>query len=162
MPEVYLIRCILDTEEDVIRDIAIEANASLMSMHHAVVAAFGLNKGEMSSFFKSNENWEQGEEISMMDYDPMQQKNPLETTPLKTPLAGKGSRVLFAYDFLNLWTFYMEVMEVQEVNPEKKYPLLVGKTGDTPAEAPDRQMKADVEDFDEESDDDHYSPDDWY
>ena len=63
MPKAYLIRCVLDTEEDVVRDILILENSRLSLMHKAIINAFGIAPGEMSSFFRSNDNWEQGEEI---------------------------------------------------------------------------------------------------
>ena len=163
-----MVRAILDTDEDVIRDIAIPSDALLMDLHQAIVLAFDLNKGEMSSFFRSDADWNQGQEISMMEFDPETQKNPLQTTHLHDSFGRKGARMLFAYDFLNLWTFYLEVMDVQQPDPEKNYPLLVGKLGETPEQAPDREMSAegddllngDLDDLDDLEDD--FREEDWY
>ena len=50
---IYRIRIILDVEEDVLRDIEIEATATLEDLHHAITQAFGFLGNEMASFYKS-------------------------------------------------------------------------------------------------------------
>ena len=35
-------------------------------LHQTIVAAFDLQKGEMASFFLSNENWDQEDEIPLL------------------------------------------------------------------------------------------------
>lgn len=170
MTEIYVIRIVLDTEEDVIRDIAIAPDSTLFNMHHAVVDAFKLNTGEMSSFFRSDEDWNQGEEISMMEFDPDSGTNALEKSTLKDVFQKKGSRMLFVYDYLKLWTFYLEVIDVQEAEPERQYPALVGILGKTPEQAPEKEMKVDPGDEDllndefnpEELDDQDFNEEDWY
>ena len=64
---VYKIRVILNTEEDVIRDIAIDASASLEDLHNAVTNSFGFTGEEMASFYRSDETWVQGEEHPLFD-----------------------------------------------------------------------------------------------
>ena len=64
---IYRFRIILDTHEDVFRDIEIEANASLEDFHNAITQAFGFDGQEMASFYTSNDLWEEGEEISLFD-----------------------------------------------------------------------------------------------
>ena len=51
MAQILRLRVILDTEEDVFRDIEIETDAPLMHLHFAVLDAFGWEAGEMASFF---------------------------------------------------------------------------------------------------------------
>ena len=64
---VYRFRIILDTEEDVFRDIEIEASATLEDFHNAITQSFGFDGQEMASFYTSNEFWEEEEEISLFD-----------------------------------------------------------------------------------------------
>ncbi len=169
MSEIYVLRVVLDAEEDVIRDIAIESKSDLMALHHAIVAAFGLSEGEMSSFFRSNEEWDQGEELSMMDFNADTNRNVLEEIAVENAFTAKGSRMLFAYDFLNLWTFYLELLDKRVDKDGKTYPALVGKLGETPPDAPDKSMQA----LEPENQNGHYEeeprdesdeeyPDDWY
>lgn len=170
MSEIYVLRTVLDAKEDVIRDIAIAAGATLMELHYAIIEAFGLSEGEMSSFFRSNEDWDQGEEISMMDFNPTNNSNALEEIKLGQIFENQGSRMLFAYDYLNLWTFYLEQIDSRGAEAGKTYPALVGKLGETPSEAPDKSVHTaegdlnghlDEDPFSEDEDEDDL-PDDWY
>ena len=50
MQMIYRFRIILDTHEDVFRDLEIEAEANLEDFHNAITQAFGFEGGEMASF----------------------------------------------------------------------------------------------------------------
>ncbi len=63
----YIFRCVLDTKEDVIRDIAIDSGKNLQILHDAILEAFAIKPGEMASFYRTNASWEQGEEIPLFD-----------------------------------------------------------------------------------------------
>lgn len=157
--KLFLIRCVLDTEEDVVRDILVHPSQNLHLMHLAILHAFGIDAGEMSSFFRSNEDWEQGEEISMMDFDAETGKNALEGTGVGSCFEDIGERMLFVYDFLNLWTFYLELIDMRDPEEGKTYPRLVGKVGQTPSEPPAKNMESSIENedvFDEEDEDQWY------
>lgn len=154
MTEIYVIRAILDADDDVIRDVAIEGSSTLFDLHLLMVEAFDLDKGEMSSFFKSNNEWDQGEEISMMDFNPATGKNPLDEMLVEKAFTEEGARMLFAYDYMNLWTFYLEVTEIFEPTDDKTYPAVVGAVGQRPKQAPQKEMRA------EGPDDDIYNLDD--
>ena len=60
------LRIILDHKKDVFRDIQLDASESLEHLHQTIVAAFDLQKGEMASFFLSNKNWDQEDEIPLL------------------------------------------------------------------------------------------------
>ena len=64
---IYRFRAILDTHEDVFRDLEIQADATLEDFHNALTQAFGFGGQEMASFYVSNDQWEQGEEIALFD-----------------------------------------------------------------------------------------------
>ena len=64
---IFKFRVIVDTEQDVFRDIEIETDATFEHLHDAVLDAFDFESGEMASFYMSNEQWEKGLEIPLMD-----------------------------------------------------------------------------------------------
>ena len=45
---IYRFRVILDADEDVFRDIEIEADATVEDFHNAITQAFGFEGGEMA------------------------------------------------------------------------------------------------------------------
>ena len=59
---IYKIRLILDTEENVLRDIVISYNDTLEDLHNAITNAFGFYGTEMASFYRTDDNWNQGDE----------------------------------------------------------------------------------------------------
>lgn len=137
---IYRFRIILDTQEDVFRDLEIENSASLEDFHYAIAQAFGFGGSEMASFYTTNENWEQGEELPLLDMG--------EGT---TPMAGKSldqffnaenHHLIYVYDFLAMWTFFVELMEVAEKHPTLLYPNLVFAQGEVPEEAPEKDFTA--------------------
>jgi len=169
MTEVFTIRAILDADEDVIRDLAIHGNANLYDLHKLLVKAFDLDPGEMSSFFKSNDGWEQGEEISMMDFDAESGKNQLEAHTIEESFVKEGEKMLFVYDYMNLWTFYLEATAIKIINETTFESKILGKIGERPNTPPEKEMKAESNQDDlfsdwgiEDDDSDDYQGDDWY
>ena len=63
----YRFRIILDVDTDVFRDIEVESNINLEDFHKCISKSFGFNGEEMASFYKSDEDWNQGEEFSLFD-----------------------------------------------------------------------------------------------
>ena len=53
---IYRFRIILDAQEDVFRDIEIEAKATLEDFHNAITQSFGFAGQEMASFYTSDKD----------------------------------------------------------------------------------------------------------
>ena len=66
---IYRLRVILDndTEDDIFRDIELDKNCNLEDFHNTITQSFGFEGNEMASFYLSDEEWNQGEEISLFD-----------------------------------------------------------------------------------------------
>ena len=166
---IYRIRVILDVKEDVLRDIEIDETATLEDLHHAVTQAFGFLGNEMASFYATNDEWEQGEEMPLESMD-IAQPNYGETL-LNTIFSAEVHKLLYIYDFLNLWTFFIELMEVGELIVGTNYPNLIHAEGEVPEEAPDKSFESDTpfkeegfEDslYDEDSNQQDYNDGDYY
>ncbi len=168
---IYKFRIILDTEEDVIRDIEIEASATLEDFHYAIAQSFGFEGREMASFYKTNDSWEQGEEIPLIDMD--ENIDPMGQTKVEDIFNADNHQLIYVYDFLALWTFFVELMEVGEKELSTLYPNLLFAQGETPEEAPEKtfipednnsdsytQENHDLND--EGSDIDEYNDEDFY
>ena len=56
---IFRIRIILDSKEDVIRDIEILANNTFEDLHKAIINCFDFKGNEMASFYLSDDNWKQ-------------------------------------------------------------------------------------------------------
>ncbi len=129
----FKLRVILDTDEDVFRDIEIECDSKFEALHSAVLDAFDFEEGEMSSFYMSNDEWEKGLEISLMDMGEEGSMSMANTT-LSEMISKPGDKVLYVYDFLRMWIFYIEVMEVKKDKPSTIYPRVALVYGDAPSQ----------------------------
>lgn len=129
------LRVVLDwEEEDVLRDLLVPQDLKLDELHVAILQSFQLSPGEMASFYRSNENWDQGEEIPLMPFDP--QQTSMKDLRVGQLLGEKEDRLLYVYDFLEMWTFFIESLAVNE--PETNQSKVVLIKGKRPAEAPER------------------------
>jgi hypothetical protein len=97
------IRTILDVDSDVLRDIEIDESSSLRDLHISIIKSYGFEGKEMASFFKTNENWEQGDEMSLIDFGVGED---LSNESLGKVFSSKNNKLLYVYDFLELWTFF--------------------------------------------------------
>ncbi|MGB0274312.1 MAG: IS1096 element passenger TnpR family protein [Flavobacteriaceae bacterium] len=163
---IYHFRLILDTKEDVFRDIALEENATFEDFHNAITQAFGFGGSEMAVFYESDDEWQQGDSISLFDMGEDDARRMSDT--LLQDVFPEVSKMLYVYDFLNLWTFFVELIETDEPKPGNSYPLLLFSHGEVPEEAPEKTFEAEKDswsenDFDENGLDDFEEPsDDWY
>ncbi|PTM04616.1 MAG: hypothetical protein DA405_06730 [Bacteroidetes bacterium] len=150
------LRIILDWEkEDVYRDVVVPQKFNLEHLHLAIVRSFELAEGEMASFYESDNNWNQGDEIPLMAFDPEQRSMP--DISIYEIFEKTGDKLLYIYDFLNMWTFYVEQIEDSEEDSDQI--KLVLKHGERPAEAPVKNMQGDEDDdsdFSEEDEDEEF------
>lgn len=160
---VYRFRIILDndTEEDVFRDLEIMETDSLEDLHNSITQSFGFDGLEMASFYISNDAWEQGEEISMFDVSEGNQSVRLmNETAINDVVHEMQTKLIYVYDFLSMWTFYVELAEIVEEAEGTDYPNLMFVHGQIPDQAPVKNFESeDLDEFDEF--DDGYDVDDY-
>ncbi|MBS3994005.1 MAG: hypothetical protein KGZ87_09845 [Bacteroidetes bacterium] len=136
----YKIRVILDTEEDVIRDIIIDGNANLEQLHFAIAKAFGFNGQEMASFYKADNQWNQGDEIPLFEME--EDKPSMQTCVINKKLTKKHDKLIYVYDFLEMWTFFVELIDIVKSTNENIEAIVVGSVGKVPKKAPKREFKS--------------------
>ena len=161
---VYRFRIILDndTEDDVFRDIEIRETDTLEDLHNSITQAFGFDGIEMASFYVSDDAWNQGEEISMFDtgegYDEVRT---MAETAINDVVHEMQTKLIYVYDFFNMWTFYVELAEIVEESEGASYPNLMFVHGQIPTEAPQKSFEAENEDDDYDEFEDDLDVDDY-
>lgn len=151
----YKIRVVLDVEKDVIRDILVNETINLEDLHFIIAKSFGFQGVEMASFYRTNEDWEQGEEIPLFDMSEDGTAMCMRNSLLKDALAKEGDNLIYVYDFLSMWTFFVELSKIIATD-EKELPKVLLSIGEKPDKAPDKEFTAETEfdDFDSLDDDD--------
>ncbi|MGB5172072.1 MAG: hypothetical protein WBN11_05880 [Eudoraea sp.] len=141
---IYKIRIILDTEEDIFRDIEIEYNVSLEDFHNAITQAFGFLGNEMASFYTCDDNWNQDEEIPLFDTSESNaQVRLMQDTPLSSIVTEDSPKLIYVYDFLSMWTFFVELADVEKKEDGKAYPNVLFSFGELPESPPEKHFEAD-------------------
>ncbi len=152
---IYKFRAILDAEEDVFRDIAIQEADTLEDLHNAIVNAFGFDGLEVASFYTCDDQWNQEEEIPMFDTgDVVGEQKIMSDYPLNQLLGEDQTKIIYVYDFINMWTFLVELAAVEDEEIGIIYPNLLFSHGVLPAIAPEKEFEAEGEDFYSEFEDD--------
>lgn len=151
---VYKFRVILDAEDDVFRDIELLEDSTLEDFHNSINQAFGFDGTEMASFYISDDEWTQGEEISQFDMGG--EVRLMNETTLDSVVSEDQTKLIYVYDFFSMWTFLVELAEIAEVEEGRDYPNLMFAHGQIPDNAPEKEFVAEDEgdDFASEFDDD--------
>lgn len=135
---IYKIRLILDTKENVLRDIVIGYNDTLEDLHNAITNAFGFYGTEMASFFLTDDKWNQGDEISLFDMSESNDSMSMQTFKIKDVLTEDNDKLIYVYDFLAMWSFYVELISIEEDENLIELPSLLLSLGVVPDEAPEK------------------------
>ncbi|MGA9637119.1 IS1096 element passenger TnpR family protein [Flavobacterium sp.] len=146
---VYKFRAILDAEEDIFRDIAILEDDTLEDLHNAIFNAFGFDGMEVASFYTCDETWNQEEEIPLFDTGdvPGEQKI-MSDYQLSDIMDEENTKIIYVYDFINMWTFLVELAAIEETTAGAIYPETLFAHGEIPEEAIEKNFEADnADDF---------------
>ncbi len=151
---IYKIRVILNAEEDVIRDVAIDGSATLEDLHNALTNAFGFVGNEMASFYKSDDTWVQGEEFPLFDMsEGHERKIQMSEIAVGNVMNTAGDKLIYVYDFFNMWSFYVELIHADFDHSDIELPALLFSLGVIPNHAPEIQFESEDlldEDYDED------------
>ena len=143
---IYKIRIILDAEEDIFRDIEIESGNTLEDLHNSITQSFGFMGNEMASFYTCDDNWNQKEEIALFDMEEFGSAARLmNETFLEDILNEENPKLIYVYDYLSLWTFFVELADIVEKEDGRAYPNLLFSFGELPDAPPEKQFETDPE-----------------
>ena len=128
------LRIILNVKEDVLRDIVIDSGTSLLELSKIISTEFGFDSSEISTFHNTDDNWEQLDEIKIFKIDDKDEI--MDNIPISNFFISKNDKLIFIYDFLNYWTFFIELHEIGDfINDDSKY-FITNSIGEVPEEAP--------------------------
>lgn len=132
-------RTLLDTEDDVFRDIEIQEDATLKELHEQLLQAFGLSGQEMASFYLSDDQFTKGEEFPLIDMgDEEESQRSMDQVQLHQLVDDSGElKLLFVYNFLNMWIFCLDFVKRFEAEEGVDYPRVAMAIGEPPKESPD-------------------------
>lgn len=140
MAAAYKFRVLIDTEqeEEIFRDIVVEPTDTFELFFKAIMAAFEFRGDQLASFYMSNDNWDRGFEISLMDMsvEEVDGERPsvMHEAILKDFMEVDNQKVVLVYDFLKMWCFMIELREILEIDDSETLPAVALEIGVAPNE----------------------------
>ena len=130
-------RVYLEEDDSIYRDVAIRHTQTFYELHEAILKAFEFDNKHSATFYRSNDNWQRGREISLEVYDKSYKAAPLlmKETTIGSEIRDPNQKFIYVYDFNKQWTFLVELINVSKQEDAKlSYPATIRKEGIPPSQ----------------------------
>lgn len=117
-------------EDDAIyRDILVKHTQNFIELHNIILKAFEFDQIHAATFYRSNDIWKRGREISKEIYEKEYVAAPLlmNETAIGTEIIDTNQHFIYVYDFAKTWTFLIELIQViknADADMELNYPVV--------------------------------------
>lgn len=138
---IYKFTIISDEVDTFVRVISIDSEATFFDFHTAILESVKYEKNQMTSFFICSDNWEKGQEVTLVEMESSSEYDNLvmDKTKLEELISDEGQKLLFVFDMLYDRVFFMEMTEII---PLKSLDKAVCETSE--GKAPVQVMKEDI------------------
>jgi hypothetical protein len=130
-------RIYLEEDESVYRDVVVRHTQSFRDFHEAILKGYEFDSKHKATFYRSNDHWQRGREISLEQYEKEYKAQPLlmADTTIGSEIRDPNQRFIYQYDFNKNWTFLVELINVsREENPKVIYPSVSRSEGIAPSQ----------------------------
>ena len=125
-------RIYLEEDDAVYRDVLVKHSQSFADLQEGILKSFEFDNKHESTFYRSNDSWQRGREISRERYNKSYRAEPLlmaETT-VGSEIRDTNQKFVYTYDFTKNWTFLVELINVsKEASSKTTYPSIVRVEG---------------------------------
>ena len=164
-------RAYFEEDDSIYRDIAVKHTQSFLDLHFIILKCCEFDNKHQATFYRSNDKWQRGREISIEKYDKAYKAEPLimAVTTVGSEIRNPNEKFIYVYDFTRNWSFLVELISVsKDENPKLTYPAIIRSEGIAPSQYGTKSILGDrfvdveekydltkgVEGFSEEGDDD--------
>lgn len=137
---IYRFKIKFEDQDEFLREIEVRADQTFEVFYRAIVENLKLDQGTLSSFFICDHKFRKKSEISLFDMNPEMPEEGGKHVPvmgdshLNEYIDDPHQKLLLVYDYLNYWTFYIELIRILPANPSHTYPRFSKTEGETPRE----------------------------
>ena len=135
---VYKIRIILDTKDDIFRDIEIKDKQNLWNLHLGIKSAFTLMGEDLSLFNILDSEGTVVKTVPLEDMSDDGDGEIMSDVYINEAFEKIGDKLHFQYGFMDLWEFFLELVEIIDEKPAVNYPITVFRFGNMPLKAPSK------------------------
>ncbi|HEY2726645.1 MAG TPA: hypothetical protein VGI61_05700 [Parafilimonas sp.] len=115
-------RIYYEEDDAVYRDVVIKHSQTFFDLHDALLKAYEFDNKHQATFYRSNDNWQRGREITLEKYtDKDYRAEPLlmANTTIGSEIRDTNQKFVYVYDFVKNWTFLLELINVTKEESSK-------------------------------------------
>ncbi|GGA97521.1 IS1096 element passenger TnpR family protein [Puia dinghuensis] len=130
-------RVYFEEDDSIYRDVAVRHTQSFLQLHQVILKAYEFDNKHQATFYRSNDHWQRGREISLEKYDKPYKAEPLmmDATTIGSEIRDPNQKFIYVYDFVKNWGFLVELISVsKEENGKLDYPAIVKAEGIAPSQ----------------------------
>jgi len=130
-------RVYFEEDESIYRDIVIRHTQTFQDLHEMILKSYEFDNKHKATFFRSNDHWQHGREISLEKYEKEYKVPPLIMAEITigSEIKDPNQKFVYLYDFNKNWSFLVELINVsKEENPKIIYPSVVRTEGIGPSQ----------------------------
>src|SRR5215467_9053260 len=139
-------RIYFEEDDSVYRDVAVKHTQTFLQLHQVILRSYEFDNKHQATFYRSNDNWQRGREISLAKYDKPYKAEPLlmNDTTIGSQIRDPNQKFIYVYDFVKNWSFLVELINVsKEENGKLEYPAVVKSEGIAPSQYGTRGLVGD-------------------
>ncbi len=134
---IFRFRVYWEEDDSTYRDVAIRHTQTFLDLHGVILKSYEFDSKHKATFYRSNDQWMKGREISLEKYDKAYRVDPLlmEETTIGSEIKDPNQKFIYVYDFNKNWTFLIELINVdKDENRKLTYPCSVRSEGIAPSQ----------------------------
>ena len=111
---IYKFILVSDEEPDFMREISISSEANFQELHEAILDSVNYDGGAITSFFICNEDWEKGQEVTLVEMDSNFEYDNMvmNDTRLSDLIEEEGQRLIYIFDPMFERYFFGKLSEI--------------------------------------------------
>lgn len=130
---VYKFTILSDEIDNFVRIIKIDPEATFFDLHEAILDSVNFEKNQLTTFFICSDDWEKGQEITLIEMDSSSEYDNLvmEETKLEELVSEEKQKLLYVFDMIYDRAFFIELSEIIPGKTVEK-PVCVSSSGKAP------------------------------
>ncbi len=111
---VFKFTILSDEADNFVRVINIDAESTFLDLQNAIIDSVKFTKDQMTTFFICSDDWEKGQEITLIEMESSSEYDNLvmEDTKLEELISDEKQKLLFVFDLISDRAFFIELTEI--------------------------------------------------
>ena len=153
---IYKFRMLSEENDNFVRDIEIQAKHTFEDFHKTISDCVILNGNELASFHICDQKWNKLKEITLIemldkteneeDTKHIEETFVMHNAVIRDFIHEPNQRLLYVYDFLDMKTFFIELLSVSKQKDKGPFPRCTHKRGEITEQVIAEEMVDDDED----------------